>query len=119
MGIPVDYSVSMTPDGKKFVFSVNKTQSDIWMIENMEYGHCLFRPATGSVLSIPSILSSLARVITEFQNLYGGRIFYLKRRGVSYQQVKCRAATQLLAFPWTSLKSSTAFFVGMTWTSSP
>ena len=36
MGIPMDYSVSMTPDGKKFVFSVGKTQSDIWMIENFD-----------------------------------------------------------------------------------
>jgi Tol biopolymer transport system component len=33
-GTVVDYS--MTPDGKRFVFAVSETQSDVWLVENFD-----------------------------------------------------------------------------------
>jgi Tol biopolymer transport system component len=33
-GFPGHSRVSMIPDGKKFVFSVEKRHSDVWMVEN-------------------------------------------------------------------------------------
>jgi len=35
-GFPVYSRVSMTPDGKRFVFSVEKRHSDVWMVENFD-----------------------------------------------------------------------------------
>jgi len=35
-GVPGTFSVSMTPDGKKFFFAVHKNQSDVWLVENFD-----------------------------------------------------------------------------------
>jgi Tol biopolymer transport system component len=35
-GFPEHKGVRMTPDGKKFVFSVEKRHSDVWMVENFD-----------------------------------------------------------------------------------
>jgi Tol biopolymer transport system component len=35
-GFPVIESVNVSPDGKRFVFQVDKTNSDVWLIENFD-----------------------------------------------------------------------------------
>jgi hypothetical protein len=36
MGIPDVSTMTMTPDAKKFIFSVSRKNSDIWMLENFD-----------------------------------------------------------------------------------
>jgi len=36
LGSPENNQVTMTPDARRFVFPVRKSQSDIWMIENFD-----------------------------------------------------------------------------------
>ena len=37
-GAPSHFYVSMTADGKRFIFQVGKSQSDIWLVENFDPG---------------------------------------------------------------------------------
>jgi len=37
-GAPSHFYVGMTPDGKRFIFQVGKSQSDIWLVENFDPG---------------------------------------------------------------------------------
>lgn len=36
LGSPENYQLAMTPDARRFVFPVRKSQSDVWMIENFD-----------------------------------------------------------------------------------